>query len=200
MTAPSTVVLQQLLDRLRSGDPAAQEELLRRSSDRLRLLTSKMLDRYPGVRRWEETDDVFQNVLVRLDRMLQQLTVGTVRDYLRLAATQIRRELIDLARHRRNLVERYVTPRPGNGPDSQPPVGPADSSGDPARLAGWAEIHEQISLLPDEEREAFDLHWYQGLLQDEAAELLGVSLSTFKRRWQSARLKLMEALGGELPF
>ena len=41
--------------------------------------------------------------------------------------------------------------------------------------------------------------WYQGLTQAEAAELLGVSSRTVKRRWQTARLRLFEALGGELP-
>jgi len=37
-------------------------------------------------------------------------------------------------------------------------------------------------------------------LQDEAAELLGVSLSTVKRRWQAARLRLMAAFEGEPLF
>jgi RNA polymerase sigma factor (sigma-70 family) len=53
--------------------------------------------------------------------------------------------------------------------------------------------------LPNKEHEVFDLLWYQGLTQDEAAQLLGVSKRTIKRRWQSARLQLFEALGGHLP-
>ena len=57
------------LDRLRAGDPAARNELIRHSRDRLRLLTRQMLRRFPGVRQWEETSDVLQNVLVRLLRV-----------------------------------------------------------------------------------------------------------------------------------
>jgi RNA polymerase sigma-70 factor (ECF subfamily) len=53
--------------------------------------------------------------------------------------------------------------------------------------------------MPDEEREIFDLLWYQGLSQAEAATLLKVSERTIKRRWQSARLKLHHALRGGLP-
>jgi DNA-directed RNA polymerase specialized sigma24 family protein len=40
---------------------------------------------------------------------------------------------------------------------------------------------------------------YQGLSQAEAAELLGGSERTVKRRWQTARLILHEALQGEVP-
>src|SRR5262249_51812291 len=86
------------------------------------------------------------------------------------------------------------TTRPGAGP-----AAPPDSSDDPARLAAWGEFHEQIGALPDEEREVFDLIWYQGLSQAEAAELLHVSERTIKRRWQAARLKLHDALEGEVP-
>src|SRR5262249_12907956 len=76
---------------------------------------------------------------------------------------------------------------------------PPDAGSGPDRLAAWTEFHRQIERLPDEEREIFDLLWYQGLSQAEAASLLNVSERTVKRRWQSARLKLHEALHGELP-
>jgi RNA polymerase sigma-70 factor (ECF subfamily) len=53
--------------------------------------------------------------------------------------------------------------------------------------------------LPAQERELFDLLWYQGLNQTEAADLLGVCVRTVKRRWQSARLLLGRALGEDVP-
>jgi RNA polymerase sigma factor (sigma-70 family) len=53
--------------------------------------------------------------------------------------------------------------------------------------------------LPTENREVFDLLWYQELSQAEAAALLRVSEQTIKRRWQSARRDLHQALGGALP-
>jgi DNA-directed RNA polymerase specialized sigma24 family protein len=38
------------------------------------------------------------------------------------------------------------------------------------------------------------------LSQAEAAEVLGVNERTIKRRWQSARLKLHDAMKGEVPL
>ena len=55
------------------------------------------------------------------------------------------------------------------------------------------EVHEQVQGLPDEEREVFERIFYLGLSQEEAAKELGVSESTVKRRWRSARLLLREA-------
>jgi RNA polymerase sigma-70 factor (ECF subfamily) len=70
---------------------------------------------------------------------------------------------------------------------------------EPATLEGWARFHEQVEALPGEEREVFNLLWYEGLSQGEVAALLGVGLRTVKRRWQKARLLLYEGLRGEPP-
>jgi RNA polymerase sigma-70 factor (ECF subfamily) len=51
-----------------------------------------------------------------------------------------------------------------------------------------------VDRLPDDERETFQLIWYQGLTQAEVAALVDVSLRTVKRRWQSARLHLSALL------
>jgi RNA polymerase sigma-70 factor (ECF subfamily) len=197
-SAPSIVFW---LDRLRTGDPAARNELIRHSRDRLRLLTRQMLRGFPGVQRWEDTSDVLQNVLVRLDRALQALEIASQRDFLRLATAQIRRELIDLARHHsgpQGLGANLVPPghvEPGSNPHEV-----ADSSADPVQLARWQELHTQIASLEDEDRELFELLYYQGLKQADAASVLGVPLTTFKRRWRGARVRLMMRLDGELPF
>jgi RNA polymerase sigma-70 factor (ECF subfamily) len=63
----------------------------------------------------------------------------------------------------------------------------------------WTEFHRQAEALPDEEREAFDLVYYQGLNYAEAADVLGVSAKTVMRRWQAACLRLHDAVGGRLP-
>jgi RNA polymerase sigma-70 factor (ECF subfamily) len=189
------------LDRLRCGDPAARNELIRHSRDRLRLLTRQMLRSFPGVRRWEETSDVLQNVLLRLDRALQAVEVPSPRDFLRLATTQIRRELIDLARHHagpKGLGANLVPP--GQLEPGETPPEPADCSADPDQLARWHDLHTQIADLEEEDRELFELLYYQGLTQADAATVLGVPLTTLKRHWRAARVRLMTRLGGELPF
>jgi hypothetical protein len=62
--------IQRCIDRLRAGDASARDELLARASARLTRLTRKMLGDFPGVHRWEETDDVLQNAVVRFCRAL----------------------------------------------------------------------------------------------------------------------------------
>ncbi len=81
-------------------------------------------------------------------------------------------------------------------PNTKPPT----ASGEPTTLLEWSEFHEWVDSLPDDEREVFDLLWYQQLTQEQAAEVLGVTTRTIRRRWQDARLKLCKArLGESLP-
>src|SRR5438093_6684777 len=95
----NTVQLNEWVDRLRAGDRAASDELLRTVCGRLERLARKMLQRFPNVHRWADTGDVLQNSLMRLLRALEEVRPGSVRDFFGLAAEQMRRELLDLARH-----------------------------------------------------------------------------------------------------
>ena len=82
-----------------AGDSAVADELLRHVSDRLHRLTRQMLKGHPAVRRWAQTDDVLQGALLRLLRAVQNVHPSSMREFFGLATQQIRRELIDLARH-----------------------------------------------------------------------------------------------------
>jgi DNA-directed RNA polymerase specialized sigma24 family protein len=82
-----------------NGDESARAALLDCAAGRLARLARKMLKGYPGVARWEQTDDVTQKALIRLDRAMREVARPTARDFFRLAVAQARRELIDLARH-----------------------------------------------------------------------------------------------------
>jgi RNA polymerase sigma factor (sigma-70 family) len=187
------------LDLLRRGDEEARNRLIAHVCNRLRLLTNRMLRAYPSVRRWEQTDDVLQNALIRLCRALEATTPESARHFYNLAAVQIRRELIDLAR-------RQLGPQSeGSAGDGNRLAGPiggaaaildgrASARDEPDSLEEWTNFHEAVGLLPDEEREVFGLLWYDELTQEDAALVLDVSLRTVKRRWQSARLKLAQAL------
>jgi RNA polymerase sigma-70 factor (ECF subfamily) len=196
--ASTTLILQGHLDRLRAGDLAARGELVRCAAERLTRLARKLLRGYPNVRPWEQTDDVLQNALLRLDRSLERLTPPTPRDYFRLAACYIRRELLDLARRYAGRCAAGMLP--AGLPEGDNALDALqDEADEPRRLAAWTEFHLRAGDLPEEEREVFDLLWYQGRCQAEAALLLGVSERTIKRRWQAARLLLHQALCGELP-
>lgn len=174
-----------------AGDPTARADLLRLTADRLLGMVRAMISRYPGVRRWEESDDVLQNVLLRLDRCLVQTPVGTPTDFFRLAATNMRRELIDLTRHYYGplgLGTNHATPTIA-APD---PV--AAPTADPAAGVAAGELHAAIDALPADEREVVELHWYLGMTQAETAAALGLSLATVKRRCVAAKLRLGERL------
>jgi RNA polymerase sigma-70 factor (ECF subfamily) len=200
---PDPAQIEHLLDRIRSGEKAARDELLAYVNERLRRLARRMLRDFPVVRGWEETDDILQNAQIRLWQALERLTPAGAREFYGLASLQIRRELLDLARHYAGPAG-SLTRRAGGGPagdaDSTPP--PAEEGAtthEPGRLAEWTEFHGQVDALPAEEQELFDLLWYQELSQPEAAAVLGVSLATFKRRWLSARRHLLQRLPGGLP-
>ncbi len=191
-----TTQLHQWLDRLRHGRADARNEVIERACEQLRLLTQRMLRGYPGVRRWEQTDDVLQGAMIRLHRSLAQVHPESVRQFYGLAATQIRRELLDLARH-------HNGPE-GHGANHHTDGGEAagsspDQRGEPDSLEGWTAFHERVEALPEEQREVFNLLWYEGLTQPEAAAVLGISLATLKRRWQAARLLLHRAMKDEHP-
>ena len=68
MTQHDSLYIQGCLDRLRAGEEAARNELLQAASERLDQLARVMLNDFPRLRRWEQTDDVLQNALVRLCR------------------------------------------------------------------------------------------------------------------------------------
>ncbi|HEX3147389.1 MAG TPA: sigma-70 family RNA polymerase sigma factor [Gemmataceae bacterium] len=194
-----TVVLNALLARAQAGDSAARDDLLRRCSRRLELLTRKMLRDFPAVRRWEETGDVFQNAAVRLVRALNAVTPTSTREFFGLAAEQIRRELVDLARHYRGPegLDRNLANAPTPDLSSQAAFDPPARTVDD--LDRWTTFHEAVHRLPSEEREVFMLTFYHGWKQADIAALFQVDERTIRRRWQAASVRLGEQLGGRLP-
>jgi RNA polymerase sigma factor (sigma-70 family) len=186
--------LQNLIDRSLRGNAAAHDELLHHACDRLLRLTRKMFHGFPQLRRWEQTDDVFQNSMVKLHRALAEVRVESVRHFFNLAAVQIRRELLDLAKH-------HFGPQ-GGGANHHTDGQPADEAGgslhsvtsEPQDLKSWSQFHIHVEALSADEQEIINLVFYEGLSQEEAAKLLGMSFRTFKRRWQTVKVKLSEAL------
>jgi RNA polymerase sigma-70 factor (ECF subfamily) len=196
----SLMRIQGWIARLHAGDESARDALIGAAGERLRHLAHRMLATYPRVRRWEDTDDVLQNALMRLYRTMKEIPPQSVADFLRLAALNIRRELLDLAKHHygpEGQGAHHITMGPE---ENGPPEVAGQASLDPGRMSVWSEFHEHVERLPEEERTVFDLLWYQGLTQIEAAAVLGVNERTIKRRWQSARIRLHDALQGEVPL
>ena len=198
--ASHTAQLQNWLLLLKQGDQDARQRLIEHACERLQLITKKMLRGFPRVRRWEETDDVFVEAVTKLHRSLEAVQPETTQDFYRLATTQIRRVLIDMAR-------RYYGPE-GLGAKHETTAGGSESRGahrweatdqadEPSNLAEWADFHRHVEALPNEERDVFSLLWYEELTQVEACEVLGISERTLRRRWHGARIHLHKARHGE---
>jgi RNA polymerase sigma factor (sigma-70 family) len=198
-----SAALAECLQRLERGDLSARDRIIELCSGRLHALAHRMLGRYPGVRRWEDTDDVFQNAAMRLHRALGAMQFDSPRSIMALAATQLHRELIDLARrhagpssyaanHGTNVMPQAAA---DHGPEQYIDQSP---SGD-TNLDRWTLFHDAISNLPDDQREVFHLVWYLGADQKTIATLLDCSERTVKYRWRSAREAVRAALDGKPP-
>ena len=188
------------IDRFNAGDDRARDELLQLAAERLEQLARKIKRGFPGVGRWEQTEDVCQIASFKLYEALLHGRLEDSRHFYRLAAKKLRETLIDLARHYQGplgLAAHHRTAAAAD-PDQRVPQAaydPGDVTADPQRLAQWGELHAAIEGLPDESREMFDLLWYHELSQEQASELVGVGVRQIKRRWREAKLQLAASLG-----
>jgi RNA polymerase sigma factor (sigma-70 family) len=196
----NTTALGGLLARLRAGDPAARDEIIRACQRRLEALTRTMLRKYPAVRRWTETGDVFVAAALKLLKALEKVPVADTRAFFGLAARIIRNELIDLARH--FLGPRGIGANHGSVAGLDPAAGPPEPTApadDPADLERMAALHAAVEDLPAEEREVIGLMYYHGWTQVQIGELLGVDERTVRRWYRRAVELLAKMLGDDFP-
>jgi RNA polymerase sigma-70 factor (ECF subfamily) len=194
-----TIRLKNWMKRMHDGDLSAREELLTAARRRLEALARAMLRRFPNVRRWAESDDVYQGASIRLCRCLEKLEINSTKDFYRLATQQMRRELLDLARHFASskgpqALLQGSFGRPGDEDGEGVALEQVASVGEPSDLDQWAAFHEAVGRLPSDEREAFGLIYYHGWKQADVAELLHVSERTVRRWFEAAAAKIKKAL------
>jgi RNA polymerase sigma factor (sigma-70 family) len=191
---PTTLAVQRYLDELAdiSGDAPAEpliRSLIGRSVDRLRLLCSSLLLRsYPRLTKPPlnlEADELLSSVVDRLLKALREVRPTNVRQFFGLANRHLRWELNDLARRLGNETAAQGLP--------EGIIASAETS-DSQLSPNTIRVLEAIDNLPDEEREAFDLVRIQGFTQVEAAQILGVSPKTVRRRLNHGVLMLMDKL------
>lgn len=196
-----TKILSDLIDRLNAGDPSARARLIEHASGRLHQIIRNRLRNFPSLHRWEQTDDVFQSVMLRLWRALEECRPASVREFFALAGVQIRRQLIDLKRHLFGPDGPAKHHWTDGGSTDQPGVlegAAAEDDTTPSRILQQREtfshVDELVDTLPEDAREAIDLLWYEGLSYDDAASVLGVSSRTVRRRERDAQVLLSAAL------
>jgi RNA polymerase sigma-70 factor (ECF subfamily) len=192
----TTVVVQRYLDELAEDSPAEPivRALLDRAVRRLHLLCATLLYRsYPRLTQPPlnlQADELLSAVAERLLKAMRAAHPQTVRQFFALANQHMRWELNDLARRL----------------DEQPPamqvqegLVPAPASSGSGLTANGRRMLEAIDGLPEDEREVFGLVRVQGMNQTEAAQLLGVSPTTVKRRLNRGLRILTEKLADLRP-
>ncbi len=193
---PTTAAVQRYLDQLAGDSPAEPvvRAMLDRAVRRLRQLCSTLLYRsYPRLTKPPlnlQADEMLSAVVERLLKAMREARPTTVRQFFALACQHMRWELNDLARRL----------------DQQPSLDelrdeavPAPASSDSGVSPEARRILDAIDSLTEDEREVFDLIRIQGVTQSEAAEILGVSVMTVRRRLSRGVQRLTELLGDLRP-
>ena len=175
----TTGVVQRYLDALAADTPAEPivRALLDRSVRRLHLLCATLLYRsYPRLTHPPlnlQVEELLSAVAERLLKALREARPQSVRQFFALANQHMRWELNDLARR---LDEQPAAVELAEG------LVPAPASSSSGLTPNGRRMLEAIDGLPADEREAFGLVRVQGMTQVEAAETMGVSVATVKRR------------------
>lgn len=188
---PTTAAVERHLGALADGAPAdpVARALLDRSARRLRRLCALLLSRsYPRLMRPPlnlEAEELLGAVAERLLKALREARPASTRQYFALAGQHIRWELADLARR--------LDDQP-SAAELRDDAALAPAASESGLTVDGRRILAAIDHLPDDEREAFDLIRIQGLTAPEAAELLGVSESTLKRRLRRGLANLAATL------
>ncbi len=192
----TTAVVQRYLNELAQDSPAEPDvrALLDGAVRRLHLLCATLLYRsYPRLTQPPlnlQADELLSAVTERLLKALREARPETVRQFFALANQHMRWELNDLARRLDKqpaaveLHEELVPAPPSSGSGLTP---------------NGRRMLEAIDNLPEEESEAFGLVRDQGMTQTEAAQLLGVSVATLKRRLYRSLQLLTEKLADLRP-
>jgi RNA polymerase sigma-70 factor, ECF subfamily len=172
-----------LVERCRSGDLAAFEEIYRAHSPRLYSLVLRMLGNTA------DAEDLLQEVFLsahrKLDGFRGDAALGTW--LYRLATNQCLDYLRSRAARTSQLTDTI-----------EDEVGLSDvgSRGIAERTVAKMDLERALAQLPEGARAAFVLHDVQGLEHREVAEVLGVAEGTSKSQVHKARLKLRGLLGG----
>ena len=173
-----------LIERARTGDLDAFNDLVRLYQDQLFALVVRMVpDR-------DQASDAVQEAFFSAFRNLESFRGGSVRSWLNRICVNA---AMDTQRARKR---RPSQPYPELEDESWQP--PAGDEADPERLAVTFErsrvINEAMTRITDDQRVAIVLYDVEGYDYGEIARMTGVSLGTVKSRIHRGRLALRDRL------
>lgn len=193
--------LQNCLDRLAEGDPAARNEIFTVAYGRLEYRARKMLPGFKGLKGFYDTGDVAQEAAVALHRSLAAIHPENPRRFLGLVALHVRRTLIDLYRkcqgresYEANKATNVFYDAKGHPLEH---VNQLPAPGEDADQSAWERLHEAVGALDADAQELFHLRWILGLTHAQIATQLGVSEKTVIRSWTNVKEALRRHVGGK---
>jgi DNA-directed RNA polymerase specialized sigma24 family protein len=181
--------------RFNAGDPAAENDLLGHVRHRLMVITRKQLRGDGGfarVARWNETDDVVQEVCLRLADLLRKEPLNTGDHFLRLAAKHIRWALVNLHHkvstksHFSATLETDTVRRTDSARNDRLALAAARTDS----LFRWDKFLARFETLSPEQRQMLDDVFFNGCTREETAARLGIGITAFKDRWRKLKLQL----------
>lgn len=183
----------QWLRRLRDGDEAALERLMPLLYDELRLLARKQLRSERPGHTLSTTALVNEAYLRLVDQ--RQLRAADRTQFFAIAATTMRRILVDYARTRKRL-------KRGGGQQPVPLEHVAsfltDEEADEV-LALDAAL-DRLAALEPRVVQVVQCRFYSGLTLEETAQALDVSVKTVQRDWIAARAWLRKEMAEDRPL
>lgn len=190
MTSAPPSEITRLLARIRAGDSAAQEQLLPLVYDELRRLARHYLQQENPQHTLQPTALVHE-LYLRLfnpDHNADTVEWQDRNHFFVVAARQMRRLLVDHAR------AKHAAKR--NGDRQRVELTAETSHTAPLDLDLLALDQVLSRLEADHPRAAkvVELRYFGGLTETEAAEALGLGLTTLKREWEFARAWLFQQL------
>jgi RNA polymerase sigma-70 factor (ECF subfamily) len=173
------------VDRMASGDSSALGDLYDRHSRAIYSLAVRILADAA------EAEDVVQDVFTQAWRQATRYDAARAPVAAWLMIMARARSLDRLRRRRSRIVATELDPSIPH---------PRDPDASQELLAISAEqadrLRGALGVLPDGQRTAIELAYYEGLSQSDIAARLQQPLGTIKTRIRSGLLKLREALGG----
>lgn len=161
-----------------AGDPSAFDELFARWAPTLRRLLGR---RVAGQ---QDAEELVQETFLRLHRARRDYRAGSpLRPWLVTIALNVERE--HRRRGRRRPLE-FVGEVDERAARTEPPP-----------TAARLDVHRALAGLPDDQREAIELHWLAGLSFPEIAAAVGASLSAVKVRAHRGYHRMRASLSAE---
>ncbi len=192
--AHTTARIQRSLDRLYElkNTTLARSDLLEQAEKRIRSIVRREASAYSYVLRWEQEEDILQEVFLRVLRAVDDARPEHVGQFFVLVGQHARWATISMIR--KHFGPQGVASHHHTGTLGGADAGAGDRGNSSQGTIDSLRLHEAADRLTEELRDAWILFAYTGLTHQQIAEALSVSTKTVQRRLNQAKAELAEAL------